>query len=110
MKPKPTRRARARARARKFLAAMQREYARAEKRLIAAALVGCLRPDPNEPNRSEASSSGRSVDVSREVNRLRWDRNHVTMAERDLRYVERVEKAAAKKIRAERKRMTRKAK
>lgn len=74
------------------LAAMERAYARAERALIRAALVGCVRRDPTEPNANNASASSRRVDVSAEVEQLRWDRNHLTWAERDMRAIERAAK------------------
>ena len=74
----------ARERAAKDLARCQRAYDRAERRLIRAALVGCVRPDPTMTDQDEASSSGRIVDVAPEVRELREHRNYVTWAERDL--------------------------
>lgn len=69
----------------KFHAWALREYAKAEKRLIRAALAGCIRRDPREPDRREASSSGRAIDLRSETSDLRFCRNHLTWAERDLK-------------------------
>ena len=71
-------------RAAKHVAAMQRLYDKAERALISAALVGCVRRDPTVADQREASSSGRDVDVSHEVADLRWERNALTDAEREL--------------------------
>lgn len=71
--------------ARRELDYWQHQYHRAEKALIRKALVGCLGRDPSMSNQSEASSSGRHVDLRREVGALRFARNEITNAERDLR-------------------------
>ena len=72
-------RAAATAKAERWLLDCRRKYERAERRLIKAALVGCLGKD------REASSSARPVDVRAEVSTLRWWRNELTVAENTLR-------------------------
>ena len=72
-------RAAATAKAERWLLHCQGKYASAERRLIKAALVGCLGRD------REASSSARPVDVRAEVSSLRWCRNELTVAEKTLR-------------------------
>lgn len=80
-KPKPP----SKREAAKFHAWALRQYAKAEARLIRAALAGCVRFDPREPNRNEASSSGREIDLAAEIADIRWCRNHLTWAERDVK-------------------------
>ena len=60
---------------------VKRDYAKAERALIKAALVGCV----GRTASAEASASGRIVDVSYEVSQLRFARNEITMIERELR-------------------------
>lgn len=72
-------------RLRRHLSAMQRAYARAEKALIKAALVGCLRRDPTYKDQREAGSSGRRVDLTWEVEQLRFARNELSMIEDHIR-------------------------
>lgn len=80
----------------KFHAWALREYVKAEKRLIREALAGCIRPDPREPNRSEASSSGRAIDLAGATSEIRWARNHLTWAERDVKAAARATRKKAK--------------
>ncbi len=67
----------------------QRDYAKAERALIKAALVGCMRNDQPGTDWREASSSGRVVDLSHETANLRYARNEITMIEAEIRRVSR---------------------
>lgn len=60
---------------------VKRDYAKAERALIKAALVGCI----GRNAKGDPADSGRVVDLTQEVANLRYARNEITMIERELR-------------------------